>query len=340
MENFTEGENRENPVISPAPQETNENEKQKRNLKMFLIGIAGVILLSVIVCVGIGIYRVYAKGATDGFSAAIATTLRLPVLKVNGVSVLYKDYLDDLKAIHVMREYAKTVDGQGAEWNEEELSDQVLWRLANNIFTAQAAKTFDVKIEDADLKEVRDQLITQLKDEAAVNAEITKRYGWNLSVYEEKVIKPYILQSKLAEKIQLDQNMMEEARARAQKVLDEIKAGADFAEMAKKYGQDGTAQNGGDLGWFAKGDMVSQFEEVAFALKKGEMSQELVETSFGWHIIKVEDKKTEAKVEKIQGRHILFLFPSLDKYMDDLAHKAEIHLYISVHNPFEELKTK
>jgi peptidyl-prolyl cis-trans isomerase D len=78
-----------------------------------------------------------------------------------------------------------------------------------------------------------------------------------------------------------------EVRARAEDVLKRVKAGGDFAELAKKYSQDeGSAQQGGNLGPFPRGQMVKEFEDVAFALQPGQVS-DLVKTEFGYHIIKV-----------------------------------------------------
>jgi peptidyl-prolyl cis-trans isomerase D len=85
-----------------------------------------------------------------------------------------------------------------------------------------------------------------------------------------------------------------EVKAKAEKVLAEIKAGADFAAMAKKYSQDeASAKLGGDLDFFAKGKMMPEFDEAAFKLKVGEVSG-LVKTQYGYHIIKVTDIKPAA----------------------------------------------
>jgi peptidyl-prolyl cis-trans isomerase D len=80
-------------------------------------------------------------------------------------------------------------------------------------------------------------------------------------------------------------------RAQAEQVLKEAKSGADFAGLAKKYSQDETnAQQGGDLDYFSRGRMVAAFDTAAFALAPGEIS-DLVKTEFGYHIIKLTDRK-------------------------------------------------
>ena len=132
-------------------------------------------------------------------------------------------------------------------------------------------------------------------------------------------------------------------------VLNEIKAGKDFAELAKQYGEDGTKQNGGDLGWFGKGDMVPEFENAVYALKPGEVTQDLVETQYGYHIIKLEERKIEkikdAKVRLLARKKFalatsLLRFPSPDTFLDSMAKSANFHLYVKVHNPFADLNNK
>ncbi len=126
-----------------------------------------------------------------------------------------------------------------------------------------------------------------------------------------------------------------EARSRAAAVLKTIKAGGDFATLARASSQDsGSAQNGGDLGFFPKGQMTPAFEEAAFKLKPGSVSP-LVETPFGFHIIKVIERRAPrtAPFAEVSGQIKDFLTQGqreqkLEQFVEQVKAKGKVEILV------------
>jgi peptidyl-prolyl cis-trans isomerase C len=125
-----------------------------------------------------------------------------------------------------------------------------------------------------------------------------------------------------------------EARGRIQAVLEEARGGVDFAELAGKYSDCPSASQGGELGYFERGDMVEPFGETAFKLKPGELS-DIVETRYGYHIILLKDKKPSAqlKFEDVSKQIRQFLYDqemdiALEKWLEPIRKKASIEILL------------
>jgi parvulin-like peptidyl-prolyl isomerase len=126
-----------------------------------------------------------------------------------------------------------------------------------------------------------------------------------------------------------------EAKTRAAAVLKTVKAGGDFATLARANSSDqGSAQNGGDLGFFPKGQMTPAFEEAAFKLKPGTVSA-LVETPFGFHIIKVIERRAPrtAPFAEVSGQIKDFLTrgqqeQKLEQFVEQVKAKGKIEILV------------
>lgn len=181
----------------------------------------------------------------------------------------------------------------------------------------------------------RAKVIGRLIDERifqkiTISDEETKQYydnNQNLFMQPEQVRASHIL---IKFDPQADKAEKEKAHAKIKEIQDELKKNGDFAALAEKSSQCPSAARGGDLGFFPRGQMVAPFEEAVFALKPGELS-DIVETRFGYHLIKVTERNPEGLIEyeKIKdrlGQHLKQsrLADELKKYVEKLEKEAKI----------------
>ena len=133
-----------------------------------------------------------------------------------------------------------------------------------------------------------DYLKLNLLLERAINADVKEE---DVKKYYEEVYRPDIRAS----------HILVEDEETAKEVKSKLDAGEKFEDLAKEYSKDGTAEKGGDLGWFGPGKMVPEFEEVAYDLEIDEIS-EPVQSQFGFHIIKVTEKKEKEPFEEVKEK--------------------------------------
>lgn len=327
--------------------EQEEKKKKTKGLQNFLVGIGAVIIVAIL-AMYIGTKAGVKNVSNSPLVLKGASLFNISVVKINGLGISYTDYVDDLTTLK--RFYSDVPDEYTAP-TDQEISDQVLSRLIGNKLISFWAKKYEIEVLPEDIEKAKADLLSQFEDEQAANAEVKQRFGWSLDEYLEKVAKPLILEQKLQEAYLAENAESEdvgEIRNQAQEVLARIKNGEDFAELAKEFGADGTAEQGGDLGWFGRGMMVQEFEDAAFALEPGQVSADLVETQYGYHIIKtdekrtVKDEETGADVEEVKARHILFAVTGPDPniflgFMQEQLKEARIKIFANIHNPFEGL---
>lgn len=199
----------------------------------------------------------------------------------------------------------------------------------------------DLEMEEKDLREYtrRDLLISNFVETTFAaktvvsDTETRAFYDKNLDKFtqEETVRASHILIG-FDDKATADDK--KKAREKAEKLKKELAGGADFATLAKGNSTCPSSQQGGDLGFFGKGQMVPAFEKAAFALKTGEVS-DIVETQFGFHIIKLVEKKAAAKTEYgvVKTRIEEYLKglkvnEAVQKYIEDAKKTAKIEVFL------------
>ncbi|WP_077617142.1 peptidylprolyl isomerase [Bacillus sinesaloumensis] len=205
-----------------------------------------------------------------------------------------------------------------------EVTDKELDAKYDEMQAALGAQ-FDAVVEQNGEDFVRELLKSDmLKEKAALD---------EVEVKEGEIVKASHILAKFSDNP--SEEPTEEQKAAAKKKIDEAKAkldsGEKFEDVAKEFSDDGSAQNGGDLGWFGKGRMVPEFEEAAFSLGKGETS-EIVESQFGYHIILVtettegfedmeQEKKDEIRKALLQSDQT---GATLQKALDNAVKNADV----------------
>lgn len=168
----------------------------------------------------------------------------------------------------------------------QDIYDQLVARLIDRkLLTAEAFG--EKQLEDTETLRRAQYAV----EDVVLTAFVSKKV--NALLTEETLRAAYArLEAELSGKEEVEaRHILVRSREEAEALIKQLADGADFAELAKKNSVGPSAQSGGSLGFFQRGQMVPAFEEAAFALSPGKVSREPVESKFGWHVIKVEQKR-------------------------------------------------
>lgn len=277
------------------------------------------IIIITIAILTVGIYKLQWSGP---ITQKLVKILPYPVVIVMGEMIPQAEFNKHLEAQKHYYKTQKNLDLNDPEKEKElkELKEKVLDKLKEKVFIQQRLNKKKIKItSEAVEREFANS--TAGKTEEEVKNKIKTLYNWTSEEFKQELIRPYLESQKLQEIVAFDSEINKVEREKTKSILAELKEGADFAELANEHSEDpgNYPDKGGDLGWFGQRQMVPEFEKAAFALEPGEIS-EIVATKFGFHIIKVEDKKENS----IKARHILIKNRDFGEWLDREIEKAEV----------------
>ena len=203
----------------------------------------------------------------------------------------YLDYLTLNKAIYeIATKEGVTIDDQSVQ--ESYLT--IIEKLTDSLYMneEQILKKFKLN-KDEILESLRmDYIVTKyLEDNSQVSDEEALEYYNNNTDEFTQYKASHILIATLDNSgNELTDSEKESAKQEALSILDRVNKGESFEELAKKYSEDGSASDGGDLGYFEKGDMVENFQKAIEEIEVGELNQNIIETPYGYHIVKKTDE--------------------------------------------------
>ncbi|MCD6352630.1 MAG: peptidylprolyl isomerase [Proteobacteria bacterium] len=291
------------------------------------------------------------------------------VAVVNGTEISRSDF--DREITGIQQQYSK----MKRPINDSQLSKikkDILERLINHELLYQESQKSGIKVEKAavdnqfkkfkeqvskeggfadwltQMKLTENEVLSQFEQGLSIQQFIDKQFGEKVTITDEKARLFYdghpeffkqpskIKASHILIKVdpKADETKKAEARKQIEKIQKRLQQGDDFATLAKEFSQCPSSANGGDLGYFNRGQMVKPFEEAASNLKPGELSG-IVETTFGYHLIKVYDKKPEAvtafgDIKDKLKQHLKQkeIEKEVKLYVEDLKKKAKIETFL------------
>lgn len=200
--------------------------------------------------------------------------------------------------------------------SDEMIKEQALEDLIKTKIIERLAKQNKIKITDDEISEAYQELVlSQVKNgEESAEESLRRIYGLSMDEFKEQVIREHLLRQKLNEKLADDLKPLAEKKAE-QVLAEAMDQPSQFESLARMYSEDSAALTGGDMGYIGRGEMIADYEEAAWQLKVGEIS-DLIAVADGYYILKIEDKKKIDGEEEIKVSHI-FIKTDLDKLIDE-----------------------
>lgn len=306
----------------------------KEKIKPITI-IYAVAIFIVVYILAIGIF-IYGFNAKNKITEITAKYIPYPAAVVN-----YKDFitvselsnnLQSIKKFYESQDFSQagmrvdfsTEDGQKRlKMKERQLLNKMIEDEAVEILARQNG----IKITAEEVQQNVKRKLDEYGTGDSVKENLSKLYGWTLSNFEEKIVKPNLYGEEL-EKLIVSQNkddFTESAKEKIEKAKNELENKEDFSEMAKVYSDGLTAGEGGELGWFKKDQLINEVSTAAFSLKKGQRS-DIIESVLGYHIIELEDKKTENGEELVKIKQIFARKKTFSDWLDGKIKKMKIYI--------------
>lgn len=272
------------------------------------------VLVLVIFIIGVGSILAYGTRSEIGTKIAgkIAAVIPFPAAIVDYRHIVYisdvEDNLASVEKFYQTQDFAKeglrvdfsTEDGKKRlRIKERELIDKMVEDKIIEIL----AKEKGLTVSDKDADKVVSQKLNEFGTADEVKNDLLKSYGWDMDDFKKRVVVPSIYMEKLAESVSAVETSGAKAKekiAQAQKQLD---GGKDFVEVVRSYSEGSSKDKNGELGWAKKDQVLPELQTVLFGSETPKKN-DIIESSIGFHIIEIENRKKENGEDVLQLRQI------------------------------------
>ncbi len=303
------------------------------NAKSLAIKVGAVFLAALVLITLIFGVLIYGYKSESAVVYTVSGVIPYPAERVNGSFVSYHAYLFEVEANkRAYQNNAKLNNQPAVDYNTADgkkllvgIKQHALDKLKSDEVVAILAKQNKVVVTSKDVDELLASLYKQYGGKTTLLKTLKSIYNWNLDDLKS-VVHKQLVAKKLQDKVTADPAAYAQAKTKADDVIKQLKAGGDFAALAKQYSHASDASSGGDLGTFTKGQVPDEIQKAIDALQVGDISDP-VKTQYGYEIVKAVAKGADGKY---QASHILITTVDFTTYMNDQVKKAKVNVYIKV----------
>ncbi len=301
----------------------------KRNLKSKkrrFVFFALIFVLAFIFIFGFGIYGL---GWTGRYSYFVSRVIPYPAVLVNWHPTPFYIYIDDLEALEKYSLYQKNNSNVPFEIQPSGvLRDNLANKLIEEKIISLFAKSKGIIVEEGEKDAEWSKIASGVASSSEISNFLLEAYGWDGEKFRQRVLEPFLLREKVKNFLTHELRSEEEnLKQRAMGVYLASQSGTDFESLVKKYSEDtSSVGKGGDLGYFSRGTMDPYFEEAVFSMEIGQISKP-VKTSYGYHVIKLEDLlyNDQGIATQARVRHVLIKGFVFDRWLDNQKEQMSVY---------------
>lgn len=331
QEKPAEEKSRQPEIVKDSKKTKEQKTPFRQSLALFFLNLLiTLVLLSglAITLVGVAIYQNSFFSNTT--RTEIINLIPYPAGMVNNHFLSIAEFRSDVAALN--RFYAVQIDsGVFGEIPESTNIQDIVWeRFVQNSLIQDLADDLNVSVDKEEIETELEQIVLDSGGMENLTKQLAFLYGWEVDIFSEKIVKPFILREKIAATVFYDIDLRQKKKDYAQSILEKVRADLDnFADYAQQYSQDETSKKvGGDLGFFVEGVVVPEIENALRDMDVGEVS-EVLETNEGFEILLLEDKFTgDNERLNFKARRILIRYPTFEELLSDMRKEAKIYRFI------------
>jgi parvulin-like peptidyl-prolyl isomerase len=201
----------------------------------------------------------------------------------------------------------------------------VLDKMIEEKIIEHLAKKRGIKVSNNMVKESLARKINEYSSEEYLKKNIFNLYGWQIEDFQKNIVKPDLLKENLKKFVRKNEVVFLEKKKQIEKAKSDLDSGKEFEEVVKSYSQGESAKNGGELGWFSKNQILPELSVTVYSMNKGETS-DILESSLGYHIINLEDKKSENGKDFVKIKQIFIRNENFGDWL--VEQKKKFNFYI------------